>query len=154
MRTLSRRCGPVLLLVGSVEGIRGDWVPPLGERFEVHRVAGWQAALALIKRGLIHVVLCAQDLPDGSWRDLAAAAATMDEPPALIVVSRLADERLWAEVLNLGGYDLLAAPLVQSELARSLDLAWHHWAARRHEQPGETEGVQFRPPEVEVCSRA
>ena len=36
--------------------------------------------------------------------------------PALIVVARVGDERLWAEVLNLGGYDVLAKPLDPAEV--------------------------------------
>jgi hypothetical protein len=32
------------------------------------------------------------------------------------VISRLADEYLWAEVLNLGGHDVLAKPLRQAEV--------------------------------------
>jgi len=39
-------------------------------------------------------------------------------PPLLIVASRLADERLWAEVLNLGGYDVLLKPFEPAELRR------------------------------------
>jgi DNA-binding response OmpR family regulator len=36
----------------------------------------------------------------------------------LIVVSRLANESLWAEVLNLGGFDVLALPFDREELER------------------------------------
>lgn len=152
-RTVRRRC-PILLLVGAIEGTGGDWEPLFGRRFEVHRVTGWRAAAALMNRGLITAVLCAQSLPDGSWRDLTAAAAAMKEPPAVIVASRLADERLWAEVLNLGGYDLLAVPLVENELARSLELAWHHWANRSRQGAQDEGAVQLRPQETQVCLKA
>jgi hypothetical protein len=36
--------------------------------------------------------------------------------PAFIVTSRLADAGLWAEVLHLGGYDLLAQPFCAQEV--------------------------------------
>jgi DNA-binding response OmpR family regulator len=52
------------------------------------------------------LIVCDSDLPDGSWRDFLAATVGA-EIPLLIVTSRLADERLCAEVLNLGGYDVL-----------------------------------------------
>jgi hypothetical protein len=42
----------------------------------------------------------------------------------MIVTSRLADERLWAEVLNLGGYHLLAKPFDASEVVRVVGTAW------------------------------
>jgi FixJ family two-component response regulator len=42
----------------------------------------------------------------------------------LIVTSRLADEHLWAEALNLGAYDVLAKPFDQEEVIRVLSSAW------------------------------
>jgi hypothetical protein len=44
------------------------------------------------------------------------------------VTSRLADERLWSEVLNLGGYDVLPQPLDRNEALRTIGLAWDRWA--------------------------
>jgi DNA-binding response OmpR family regulator len=52
----------------------------------------------------------------------------------LIVTSRLADEKLWAEALNLGAYDVLAKPFDRQELVRTANLAWLHWR-HRHEFP-------------------
>ena len=74
------------------------------------------------------VVVCERDLPDGDWRDVLAATSSLPSPPPLIVASRLADEHLWAEVLNLGGYDVLAKPLDKQEVGRTLKLAWDRWA--------------------------
>jgi len=62
------------------------------------------------------VVLC--EAEDHSWKNVLDKLAEKDGPPRLIVMSRLADERLWAEVLNLGGYDVLAKPLDSEELRR------------------------------------
>ncbi len=50
--------------------------------------------------------------------------------PNLIVTSRLADEGLWAEVLNLGGYDVLAQPFDAEEVYRVVFLAWDEWKRR------------------------
>jgi len=36
----------------------------------------------------------------------------------------LADEVLWAEVLNLGGYDVLAKPFNSNEFIRVISMAW------------------------------
>jgi DNA-binding response OmpR family regulator len=46
--------------------------------------------------------------------------------PTLIVTSRLADDELWAEVLNLGAYDVLAQPFDPDEVYRVVFLAWQH----------------------------
>jgi DNA-binding response OmpR family regulator len=62
-------------------------------------------------------------MPDGrNWKDLLAELQIFPDPPPLIVTSRLADERLWAEVLNMGGYDLLLQPFdaKEGELSASL----------------------------------
>jgi DNA-binding response OmpR family regulator len=58
------------------------------------------------------VVICESSLPDGTWKDL------LDKAPQLIVTARTADEALWAEVLNLGGYDVLAQPFDGTEVVR------------------------------------
>jgi DNA-binding NtrC family response regulator len=57
------------------------------------------------------VVICESHLPDGSWKDLL-------EAQPLIVTDRAADEALWAEVLNLGGFDVLAQPFDPTEVSR------------------------------------
>ena len=55
----------------------------------------------------------------------------LQDAPWLIVSSRLADERLWAEVLNRGGYDLLATPFDADEVRHVLAYAIESWNRRR-----------------------
>jgi len=64
--------------------------------------------------------------PDGTWKEVFEAIGDLPVPPPLIVSSRFADESLWAEVLNYGGYDLLRTPFRTDELVRTLSLAWRH----------------------------
>ncbi len=54
--------------------------------------------------------------PNGTWRDLLHVIEDATGPPLMIVTSRLADEYLWAEVLSLGGYDVLAKPFHEKEV--------------------------------------
>src|SRR5215471_11556348 len=84
-------------------------------------------AMRFLKRNSAAVILCERELPDGNWRDLLKAAAARERPPKVIVTSRLADEHLWAEVLNLGGYDVLAEPLDGCEVLHALKSAWRNW---------------------------
>src|SRR5215831_2483662 len=114
----------LLLLVGAVEDKDAVF-----SQFPWHtRTARcFREALPLICRDLARVVLCEGALHDGSWKDVLELAASRPYPPPLIVTSRLADERLWAEVLNLGGYDVLAQPLDRAEALRAIRLAWDHW---------------------------
>ncbi len=76
----------------------------------------------------IGVVITDPDLPAGySWRHLAAAASQFTHPPSLIVASRCGDNRLWAEVLNLGGFDLILKPFDAKEVLHSIGMAWRNW---------------------------
>lgn len=76
-----------------------------------------------IMNSRISVVICEALLPDGSWKDLLARMALSRPPSLLLVTSGVADESLWAEVLNLGGYDVLAQPFDAEEVVRVLGSA-------------------------------
>ena len=67
----------------------------------------------------VRVVISERDLPEGDWLDMLEDLSQHSEPPSLLVTSRLADESLWAEVSNRGGYDVLAQPLDGEECACS-----------------------------------
>ncbi len=65
----------------------------------------------------------------------------MHSPPALIVTSPAAGPRLWAEVLNLGGYDVLAQPFSTEEVLWSVQQAHSAdastWIGHNQEHPEE-----------------
>ena len=69
------------------------------------------------------VVVCEHDLPDGSWRDLLALTSGLEEKAPVLVASRVADENLWAEVLNCGGFDVLTKPFDSREVSRAVHIA-------------------------------
>lgn len=77
------------------------------------------------------MVLCECNLLPGTWRDLLEEIYNLPLAPTLIVGSRIADDRLWAEALNLGAWDVLAKPFEKSELLRSVSVAWQHWKQRQ-----------------------
>ena len=102
---------------------------------EIFRHSNWdvryvknrcEAAKAL-RDGRLGVVLCEALLPDGDWKDILSEVSTMPTAPPVIVTSLHADDWLWAEVLNLGGYDVLAKPFDLKEVVRITSLAWLHW---------------------------
>jgi len=74
--------------------------------WEMHRVSTCHDALIFLSENLVAVLISDCNLPDGDWKDILKALFGVSCSPALIVASHLADDRLWAEVLNLGGYDL------------------------------------------------
>ena len=84
-----------------------------------------QAALSIMRRFRPSVVISDEVLTDGDWRELLADLQREKHGPPLIVSSRLADDRLWVEVLNLGGYDLLMKPFAATEVTRVVKMAAH-----------------------------
>jgi DNA-binding response OmpR family regulator len=98
-------------------------------------------ALAQIRRGGIAVVVCERDLPDGTWEEVLEGIAAQPTPPLLIVTSRLADKRLWAEVLNRGGHDVLAQPFDIMEVQRVATLARDRWLRTLEERAAASSSV-------------
>ena len=104
-----------------------------GSLREIFRHSNWKLyeasncieALALLYQFHIPVVICDCSLPEGGWRTLLPVVEAFPGRPRLIVFSRLADEQLWGEVLNLGGYDVLSTPFDAGEVFRVSYLAWH-----------------------------
>ena len=84
-------------------------------------------ALTLLRDDTIPVLICEAGLGDGTWRDLLEDTTRLAHVPLMIVTSRLADDLLWAEVLNLGGYNVLAQPFDSREVFRVVGNAWLHW---------------------------
>lgn len=74
------------------------------------------------------VVLCERALADGVWTDLIRATQACPDTPPIVVMSRVADEDMWAEVLSRGGLDLVAKPLAAKDLRRALT-SWRNQAA-------------------------
>lgn len=81
----------------------------------------------MLRRRRVAVVLCDAVLADGDWKCVLESLEGMDKAPLLIVTARNADEQLWAEVLSLGGFDLLPKPFDRKEVIRVVGFAWLHW---------------------------
>jgi DNA-binding response OmpR family regulator len=102
----------------------------------LHNVSTYREALAFARENDTSVVICERYLTDGDWKLVLSEFDRLPVRPTLIVTSRLADEELWAEVLNLGGYDVLAQPFDSDEVYRSVFLAWQAWKRRARTSTG------------------
>jgi DNA-binding response OmpR family regulator len=102
---------------------------------DVFRRAGWRLfeardrrrALECLDRHPVQVVLAGADTRRWSWKRILSDFRQRVHPPQLIVTSRTADDSLWAEVLNIGGYDLLTRPFEADELERVIASARRHY---------------------------
>ncbi len=110
------------------------------DRRELGRIVGpcqWKlilsktcaAAIEAARRSAAPILISGQAFPDGGWRNVWNRLRKQCHPPMFILASRLADEALWAEVLNLGGYNLLVKPFRSDEVIRTVHgalLAWRN----------------------------
>ena len=97
------------------------------ENWRLHEASDCCEVLVLSRDQSVPVLLCERDHVDGNWEDLLNTTASLPAPPNLIVFSRLADESLWAKVLNVGGFDVLIAPFEPEEILRVTFAAWSRW---------------------------
>jgi DNA-binding response OmpR family regulator len=92
-------------------------------RWTVYRATSCEEAIRFARYTCPRVLLCDAELPDGGWRRIWKALSIGPRPPLLIVTSRNADERLWGQVLNVGGYDVLLKPFHREEVVWALHCA-------------------------------
>jgi DNA-binding response OmpR family regulator len=88
--------------------------------WKVSAVATRRSAIERLRASAVSVVICESVLEDGTWKDILEHNQACSYAPPLIVTSRLTNEYLWAEVLNLGGYDVLPKPFNDREVRHVL----------------------------------
>jgi DNA-binding NtrC family response regulator len=83
-----------------------------------------RARAFLLKIG-VGAVISEEVLPDGNWRDVKKHLHTLPvwPKPQLVVTCAQANDKLWSEVLNEGGYDVLAQPFARDEVLRVMQMA-------------------------------
>jgi DNA-binding response OmpR family regulator len=59
----------------------------------------------------------------GSWKDALRMAARLPLRTVVVLVSHIADERLWLDALECGAYDLILKPFHAEEMRRILENA-------------------------------
>ena len=111
--------------------------------WDLRQVDTAEQAARHIQRNAPSLLICERDLPDGTWKDVLWCISASAVSSSLLVASRRADEALWAEVLNLGGYDVLLKPFDKSEVVRVVGMAWRHWWNRYlHRAAGRAAAMQ------------
>ena len=91
----------------------------------------YEEARAALERAEAGAVVSECRLPGGfGWRDILRLTEAIENAPPVIVTDSIADERLWAEVLNERGYDVLVKPFDRDEVFRIIGHAWRSWKDR------------------------
>lgn len=106
---------------------------------ELTSICGCGPARSVLRNSRFGAVITERDLGDGTWLDVLSAAQSLPYPPPVIVASRLADERLWTDVLNRGGFDVLAKPFSRDEVFRVIGHALNVWSRSIPKRPARVE---------------
>jgi DNA-binding response OmpR family regulator len=83
----------------------------------------------------VRIVITEAESPGGTWRGILEDLSKQPDPPPLLVTSRFADDLLWSEVLNEGGFDVLVQPLETNEVMRVIAAAVRHHENKRQLRP-------------------
>ena len=100
---------------------------PWDVHFADSRVQAWE----IVHRFGSPVVLYDRDWPNAEWRTTVHTFASCPQRPCVILMSRVADDYLWQELIRCGGHDLVAKPLRAEDVNRALKLAWSYWNSSR-----------------------
>jgi DNA-binding NtrC family response regulator len=122
-----------VLLLGSGAGTRALFTQVFEKsNWRLETVASVSTAVNKLRHNPMAVVIYEesnQSRPGTvpAWLELLSETRNLEHPPKVIVASRQADDRLWADVLHQGGYDVLPMPLESSEVLRTVSMAWLEW---------------------------
>ena len=133
MNTAPKTQGPLsALLVGEYEKDRllvHDTFSRLGWR--LFEAPDRKRAMHYLDHQPIQVVIAETETPNWNWRKVLQDLRNLVHPPQLVVASRMADDYLWAEALNMGAYDVLPQPFDREELERVVASAGRHYESRK-----------------------
>ena len=104
----------------------------------LRRCGSLASALDAVREERTPVVLFDGDGLPSAWQELVAAVKDLPAPPCLIVTSQFTDDRMWAEVLKQGGFDVIAKPFQKSDVIRIVSSACRRWR-HRHAQAAAAE---------------
>jgi DNA-binding response OmpR family regulator len=111
-------------------------------RWRLFEARDRRRAMDCLGRHPVQVVLAEGGTSRWNWRRVLTDLRHLKRPPQLIVTSRIADDSLWAEALNMGAYDVLARPFEADEVERVVA------SARRHFDVPERARLSFASAEV------
>jgi len=96
-------------------------------QWDVTLAGTYPEARQLLEKIRAPVVLCDRDLLDQDWGSMVRGLAECSHRACILLVSKVADDYLWNEVIRRGGCDILYKPLHEDEVVRAVKLAWSYW---------------------------
>ena len=94
--------------------------------WRLEQCSNWRQAIDLAVHIRATVFIYDRDANPREWLEALRRTQDISEAPAFLMISRYADERMWAELLARRGYDLLLTPLEPAEVLRTIGSAHAH----------------------------
>lgn len=87
-------------------------------------------AREIIATHSVLVVICDRDLPQEDWKHVFDELSGLRPLPCLLLASEVADDYLWREVVQHGGFEILTRPFEDDKVVRMIRFAanWRGWA--------------------------
>ncbi len=95
-------------------------------QIRIYHAAGLTDARERLTLTRSRVLLTDTAFKTGNWKDALRMTVRRRPSTALVVAARLADERLWLDVLEHGAYDLILKPFQKDDVCRILENAHSH----------------------------
>ena len=99
----------------------------LGSKYRFVFTATLAETMDKLRKQPIPVLLHEEGFADVTWKRVLEAVMRLKRAPHLLVIHRFGDDRLWCEVLNLGGHDVINKPYRTEELVRVITNAAKSW---------------------------
>jgi two-component system, OmpR family, response regulator len=83
-----------------------------------------EEALSAIRSTPTPIVIVDRDLAGPDWRPIVRSLAAQSNSPCVILASHVVDDYLLEEVIQHGGYDVIAKPFREQEVTHAIEFAW------------------------------
>ena len=129
-KTLASRVPIVALIVGEQDrGVLASVSKQ--EPFDVHFAESCEEAFTLANQWNAAVIFFDRDWPGTDWRAAVESLAASSHHACVILMSGVADDYLWQELIRRGGYDVLPKPLRNDTVSRVIKLALSYLHSER-----------------------
>ena len=98
-------------------------------KWRVVRALSWGEVSTFCDRAVSPVVLVDRHFQGSDWRFTLSSLLNTTGNCCLILLSDVSDPYLWNELVQYGGFDVLARPLEQAQVHRTLAFAQKHFEA-------------------------
>ena len=122
---------PKVLLLNSDDAESTKWQEMFREYASLERVRDLDELHATLRSDNYDALFCGWRFEAGTWHEALEEVRQNCPDMPVIVFSSTADEREWIEVLEAGGFDLLATPYHKRTVLPVLEQAVLSYEARR-----------------------